>query len=292
MHRRRLLTILGSAFIAAPLVPTIAAAVEKPAAREIDRAAFRDVIGDRDVVFFALDGETGAAFALDPARAGERHPPFSSFKIPNLMIALETGVAPDLDHRRKWDPARRPAASFWPQDWRQDQTLASAFTRSAAWYFQDLARDIGTERYRRYLSRFGYGNVNVPEGSDSFWLGGSDPAGNILISPREQAMFMLAAVEGRLGLRKSTLDALAEVAALKSKDGVTLYGKTGSGPVRAGDFDGAFEGWLAGWVVRPARKPLAYALYARGPSYTSILRFRREMSEALLKRIGALPADW
>src|SRR5690606_35531926 len=123
-------------------------------------------------------------FLLDPSRADERQPPFSSFKIPNLLIALETGVAQNLDRRIPWDPARRPAASYWPKDWRQDQTLATAFTRSAAWSFQDLALEIGTERYRDYLRRFAYGNANAPAGSDSFWLDDADPARRLLVSPR------------------------------------------------------------------------------------------------------------
>lgn len=291
MHRRHALALLGSACLA-PAFALPGAAQATRTERVIDRGAIADTIGKRTAAFVALDGETNEAFLLDPAGADTRHPPFSTFKIPNLLIALETGAARGLDHQITWDPARRPAASYWPKEWRQDQTLATAFTRSAAWSFQDLALRIGAARYREDLRRFGYGDANVPDGSDSFWLDDPDPARRLTVSPREQAAFLLAAIEGRLGLRPETLAALDKVAALKAKDGVTLYGKTGAGPLRPGDYDGAFQGWLAGYVRRPQKRPVSYALYVTGPSFSSIRQFRQDMSEALLRQIGVLPAGW
>lgn len=272
------------------LAPTIAHSQSR--LQEISRAPFQTEVADRHVTFFAVDGETEVQYAFNPEFIDERHPPFSSFKIPNLMIALETGIASSLDHVRKWDQKRRPAAEYWPADWRQDQTLGSAFRRSAAWYFQDLALEVGANRYREYLQRFRYGNANAPEGSDTFWLDEPDAARRLIISPREQAAFIKNAIEGQLGLRPDTLNALKKVAELQNKDGYKLFGKTGSGPVQAGNFDGAFHGWLVGFVERPQKKPVFYALYARAPNYSSILKFRRDFSETLLKEIGALPVHW
>jgi len=292
MLQLRALPLVRRAFLTCLLAIAPAIGHAQTRVHEIPSEPFRAAIGDRQVAFFAFDGETGKEYALNPRLIDERQPPFSSFKIPNLMIALESGVAPNLGHIRKWDPSRRPAADYWPKDWRQDQTLATAFTRSAAWYFQDLALDIGHKRYRDYLQRFKYGNANAPEGSDTFWLDEPDPSRRLLVSPREQATFIKNAVEGRLGLRPTTLDAFKQVAALQTKDGHTLYGKTGSGPLQPGNVDGAFQGWLVGYVERPQKKPVYYALYTQGPSYSSILKFRREFSEALLKDIGGLPAHW
>jgi beta-lactamase class D len=65
--------------------------------------------------------------------------PWSTLKILNALIALETGVATGPDFAIPWDrqPRERPK-------WNQDQTLRSAVERSGAWYFQELARRVAT----------------------------------------------------------------------------------------------------------------------------------------------------
>jgi beta-lactamase class D len=241
-------------------------------------------IGGRNVVFYATDVSTGERFAYRPEAADVRHAPWSTFKIPNLLIALETGAARSLDHERVWDQKRRPAESHWSNDWKQNQTLETAFRRSAAWYFQDIAKDVGSARYREALTAFGYGNVDVPDASDSFWLGGP-----LAISPQEQVAFLERLVLGQLNVQQSTIDAIRSVSLLSDTGGYVLRGKTGSGPVVPGEFDGAFEGWLVGWVEKPDAGTVAFALYVSGPSFESIGGFRYQMSAQFLRAIGALP---
>ena len=182
----------------------------------------RDEIADRFVVFYAKDLSTGSVFAYRPEAVDVRHPPFSTFKIPNLLIALETGVARSLDHERVWDPQRRPPEAYWPDDWRENQTLETAFRRSVPWYFQDVAKEVGSARYRDALTRFGYGNVAVPDGNDSFWLDGP-----LEISPREQVAFIERLLLGQLDLRPETVDAIRAVSVISESAGYVLHGKTG-----------------------------------------------------------------
>ena len=240
-------------------------------------------IGDRNVAFYATDVSTRERFAYRPEAADVRHAPWSTFKIPNLLIALETGAAHSLAHERVWDQQRRPAESYWPNDWKQNQTLETAFRRSAPWYFQDIAKVVGGARYRDALTTFGYGNVDVPDDSDSFWLGGP-----LAISPREQVAFLERLVLGRLDVQQTTIEAIRSVSLLSETDGYVLRGKTGSGPVVPGEFDGAFEGWLVGWVEKPDAGAVAFALYVSGPSFESIGNFRYQMSARFLRAIGAL----
>lgn len=241
---------------------------------------------EREVTFHAVDLASGAAWVVAPERLDLRRPPFSTFKIPNLLIALDTGVAPALDHALDWDPERRPDSAFWPADWAQRQTLASAFRRSAVWYFRDLALAIGGPTYRERLTRFGYGNAAAPDGSDLFWLDGT-----LSISPREQTAFLAALLRGELPVSDRALAALREVARLDARGGDVLYGKTGAGPLDGEDFDGPFRGWLVGWVERRERAPVVYALFVDGPDWASIGRFRREAAEQLLHDAGVWPAD-
>ncbi len=240
----------------------------------------------RDAIFYAIDLEDGRRFAWAPERADERHTPYSTFKIPNFLIALETGVAASIDEVRQRDPERRPAQPWWSQAWREDQTLAQAFRRSTVWYFQELALEVGGPRYRAMLAAFDYGNADAPDDNDVFWL-----VGPLAISPREQAEFITRLVQDELPLRAATVAALAEVSLLEARDGHRLHGKTGSGPTEAGNMDGPFAGWLVGWVERPGAAPVAYALYVSGPSFESIAAFRGVMTRNFLRRIGAWPGD-
>ena len=283
-------TGMSAAFLAA--APCLADVVDI-ATSSADRIEHLEQhIGNRDVIFYAADLETGNRFAYRPDRADERHVPYSTFKIPNLVIALETGVATSLHHERVWNEQLRPAASDWPDSWKQNQTLESAFKRSAAWYFQEVAVEVGGRRYRERLQSFGYGNANAPDASDAFWLDGA-----LTISPEEQVRFLGQLITGKLDVGTTTLEALRAVSLLNDSSGYRLHGKTGSGPViEAGDelegvdeFDGDFEGWLVGWVERPNAAPVVYALYVHGESYAAIESFRREMSERFLRAIGALP---
>lgn len=89
-----------------------------------------------NVSFLARDMEAGTDHVFYGSDLDTRLPPFSTFKIPNLLIAMETGVAQSLEAWRDWDPAGRNAQAHWPEVWKEGQTLESAFARSTVWYFQ------------------------------------------------------------------------------------------------------------------------------------------------------------
>lgn len=237
----------------------------------------------RDVVFYAEDLESGERYAYQRKRIEERHTPFSSFKIPNLLIALETGVAESLDHSIAYDPTRRPSESYWPDDWKQDLTLGKAFQVSAAWYFQELALRIGTPAYRGYLEHFGYGASDFAEGSDSFWLDGT-----LKVSPKEQATFLRRLLVGQLEVSPHNMTLLSKVSGLGSLGTGALHGKTGAGPLTHGAYDGPFEGWLVGWLERPGRKSVVFAVWASAPNFEALKAFRQETAERLLRRCGAV----
>lgn len=261
-------------------------------ARATGTEAHRLDFGDatRDVYFLALDLESGARWwAVSEGRDDEsldrRWPPFSTFKIPNLLIALDTGTAASLEHTIDWNPASRPVGDHWPADWAQAQTLRSAFRRSAVWYFRDLALEIGGLTYRDRLRAFGYGNAAAPDDSDLFWLDGT-----LRISVREQVDFLASLLRGALPVSEAARSALSEAARLDARGGHVLFGKTGAGPAEGGHMNGAFRGWLVGWVERSGGGPVVFALFVEGPSWASIARFRREAAERLLIESGVWPA--
>lgn len=280
---RRLWPLLLIALLSAPISAGPPAVLE---AQELAGAEDATWLAGRELTFYAEDLASGERYVFGRNKVEQRHCPWSTFKIPNTLIALETGIAGSLDHTIRYDPSRRPAETYWPEDWKQDQTLRSAFQRSAAWYYQELALLIGSEVYRGYLGHFGYGNCEVPEGSDSFWLGGP-----LAISPKEQASFLRRLLVGQLEVSPHNIELLSELSVVETRGTLVLHGKTGSGPVKPGQFEGPFEGWLVGWVARPQSKPVVFATFATGPSYSSIKEFRQQASERLLERIGAWPTS-
>ena len=275
--RRFLLFIflLSQSAVAWPALPL------GPTEIEVERSFFNG----NDTIVYLEDLETGMVYGVHPKRCAERHPPLSTFKVPNLLIALETGAVNSLESVIEYDPARRPEADYWPPNWAQDQTLKSAFQRSAAWAFQDLALKIGSETYQGYLDYFSYGNGESV--GDAFWLDRT-----LEVSPKEQVDFLRKLLTEQFEIAPLHIDMLREAARLKSEGGITLYGKTGSGPVRANDFDGEFEGWLMGWLERPDAKPVLFCLWTRGPSYQAINSYRREAIEQVLEQAGYLPLSW
>lgn len=247
------------------------------AAETLDRAPFAAAIGARTVAFLARDLETGAETVLAGSDVATRHPPYSTFKIPNLLIALETGAAPSLETRRTRDPARRPAASWWPAAWLRDHTLASAFRHSVVWYFQDMAREIGTPRYREDLRRWHYGNARVPGGSDTFWIDGA-----LRISVTEQVAFLRALLTGGLDVAPDALAALRAASRDGAVNGRPLHGKTGGGRIPGG---ARWGGWYVGFVERPDRLPVVFALYAEASRFGDLRAFRRAFAVTLLERV-------
>ncbi len=289
--RRVFLQQAGLAGLAAgaslAIAPDAWSAIVTPNYIEIDTSSLNEMIGNRDVVFFAQDQANGQSYVVQSDRIHDRHSPWSTFKLPNLLIALESGVAADLEHKKVWDPDKYPPRDYWPKAWRGDHTLRSAFKHSVVWYFQEIALEVGFERYRKDLAGFRYGNSQVSGELDEFWLG--DP---LRISPIEQVNFLSTLLAGELEVSDRSIEALKEASISNAKDGVVLHGKTGAGPVDLGNFQGDFEGWFAGWVDRPNQAPLVYTLYARGENFKEIRTFRRDMAEELLMKIDALPSGW
>ena len=122
--------------------------------------------------FVLSNTETARTVCHNQERARTRFLPASTYKIPNTLIALETGVATGSNFPMAWDSTIAPRQPWWPEIWNQDHTLRTALTNSVVWYYQELARRIGAPRMQKYLDQFAYGNRNISGAIDQFWLSG------------------------------------------------------------------------------------------------------------------------
>jgi beta-lactamase class D len=180
----------------APTPSTVAAA-------DPDLARF---FGNIKGTFVLLDAQTGRVVRHNPERAGTRFLPASTFKIPNSLIALETGIATGPDFALAWDSTVAPREAWWPGDWARDHTMRSALPASVVWYYQELARRTGPERMQGYVSRFDYGNREISGGIDQFWL-----TGGLRISPEEQVEFLRRFYFGELGVSERSTRIVKEL---------------------------------------------------------------------------------
>jgi len=163
--------------------------------------------------------------------------PCSTFKIPNALIGLQTGVVEGPGTVKHWDGTVYPRAEL-----NHDHTLASAVRDSVVWYFQDLARDVGAERMAEWLARLHYGNQDISSGIDRFWLGAS-----LQIDAYGQLEFLKGLTHGTLPFRPEFQQEVRDMLVQPSGLGGVLHGKTGScrGDPEAGQPD---HGWFVGWL--------------------------------------------
>ncbi len=232
--------------------------------------------------FVAVDLASGRHFRVDPAGCAQRYSPFSTFKIPNSLIGLETGVVAGPDETLRWDSAKYPVPDPAPGPeyefaWTQDQSMRSALSFSIVWYYRELATRIGEPRMGRWLRLFDYGNRDLSGGLDRFWLGSS-----LRISPDEQARFLARLQAGAFPVSKEHLAFVQQVLTEELvAPGCRLITKTGSSSTG--------EGWLVGWLLREGGGGCAFALHENARSFDELVRTRPAIAHALLARAGYLP---
>jgi beta-lactamase class D len=205
-----------------------------PHASEIDLSRH---FGGVDGCFVLLDVSGDQLLRYNPQRCGTRFAPCSTFKIPNSLIGLETGVIPDADHVIKWDGIQRDRPEL-----NRDHTLRSAMANSVVWYYQELARRVGEARMQQFLDAIPYGNRDMSAGLTTFWLGTS-----LKISPDEQVEFLRRLQRDDLPFSRRSMQIVKEILVQDSRPGLIYRGKTGSNRGTEGAPD---LGWYVGWVER------------------------------------------
>ncbi len=211
--------------------------------------------------------------ATDTARARAAYLPMSTFKVPNTLIGLSTGVIPDERFTLKWDGKDRGREA-----WNHDVDLPAAMHDSVVWYYQEVARRIGSERMREWIDKLGYGNRDLSGGIDRFWLDGG-----LRITPVQQVEFLERLRTRALPGKPEHAEIVDRIMRLESGPGWVWRGKTGTGggkrPI----------GWLVGSVERDGRA-YVYALFVTGAPADRLMGVRRMLARKLLERAGALPS--
>jgi beta-lactamase class D len=212
--------------------------------------------------------------ASDKDRSGEAMLPASTFKIPNSVIALETGVVGDPDKDVfKWDGVVRSI-----EGWNRDHTLRSAIAASAVPVYQEIARRIGAERMQKYVDLFEYGNRDIGGGIDQFWL-----TGNLRIDPIQQIDFVDRLRRGALPVSKRSHELVRDILPVTKSGDAVIRAKTGLVGAELGK---PSLGWLVGWAEKGgANTVFALNLDVREPRHSAD---RMKLAQQCLADIGAI----
>src|SRR6056297_177536 len=209
-----------------------------PTAAEWSAYADRD-----DACLIVHELGSGSEFVSNPGRCNEPRRPYSTFKIANALLGLETGLLADADSVMRYNAARYPAEDWWPAGWDRDQPLRRAINMSAVPLFRQLAADIGPARMQAFLRDIDYGNADIGGEADAFWL-----TGDLRISAIEQVEFLTRLAIARLGVSEESVAGIRDALGREVAPGVVLYAKTGSGRIEDGT--PGYVGWQVGWMAR------------------------------------------
>ena len=264
----------------AVLVMTVAA--QANLAGQSQQTTLRSILETTTGAFVLYDSANEKYVRYNEARCQERFSPKSTFKIPNSLIGLETGVITDAEFVIPWDRQKYPPESNWNQEpfihWGQDQTLRSAIKYSVVWYYRQLALRVGAPRMRKYVKAFHYGNENVGGRIDDFWLNGT-----LKVSADEQVEFLKRLYRERLPVSHRSIGIVKDILVLERTPTYALSGKTGGGPIAGGKY----IGWFVGYLEKQANVCF-FSLNIEGPSFAEIKEKRVELTKQILRSLGYL----
>lgn len=203
---------------------------------EIVRNDFQQIIDSADVrgsvlIYNATDS---IWYSNDFQKCKEGSLPASTFKIPNSIIGLETGVVQDDSTLFKWNGEKRRL-----KQWEQDLFFRDAFHLSCVPCYQDIARRIGVNRMNEYLKKFNYGHMQVDSTSiDNFWLEGTSS-----INQYEQIDFLTKFYYSKLPISERTEMIMKRLMIIEEAEDYNLSGKTGWS-IRNNNNTGWFVGFI------------------------------------------------
>lgn len=241
---------------------------------------FKDTVG----CFVLYDLKRDEYTRYNEARTRERFNPKSTFKIPNSLIGLETGVIRDADFVIPWDKQKYPPDGWDTEPfihWKQDHTLRTAFQNSVVWYYRELALRVGAERMKKMVAAFNYGDQNVSGPVDYFWLNNT-----LKISADEQIEFLKKFYSYKLPVSKRAIDIVKEIMVREQTPQYILRGKTGGGALESGKY----IGWFVGYV-ESGGNTYFFAANIEGPDYLSIRDKRIDLTKQILSGMGVLPKE-
>lgn len=179
-----------------------------------------------------------------------RHAPCSTFKIPISLMSYNEALL--IDETQPELPFKEGYVDYI-ENWKQPHHPALWLKHSCVWFSQVLTQQIGMKKFREYVAKFDYGNMDVSgdkgqnNGLTRAWLSSS-----LEISPEEQVAFLQKLLDNKLPVSLKSLEMTRAILFVEDlPNGWKLYGKTGSGSLLNQDRTHKLDiqmGWFVGWI--------------------------------------------
>ncbi len=235
---------------------------------QVKEVKFDAYFDSLDAAFIIYDYKNETLMQYNLERCNKGFIPASTFKIPNTLIALETGVVKDEHQIMRWD-----GKQYSIKEWNRDHDLRSAFKYSVVPYYQEIARNVGDKRMLEFVQKFDYGNKNIEGGIDRFWLNGK-----IRITPMQQLEFLKRIYEEDLPVSKRSLSILKDIMIADSTENYILRAKTGTG----NRDNGGYVVWYVGYLERKDNTFFFILNFDAGESNAK-LQFRKDLTYKILR---------
>lgn len=206
--------------------------------------------------------------------------PASTFKVINLLIALETNTIKDENQIVKWVGNTDTVKYGYRPEIYHDMTVKEAFEVSAGWVFVELAKKIGKEKYKKFLKKAEYGNQNLTQTDADFWNFGA-----FGISPINQVDFLRKLYENKLPFSKENMAIVKKVMINEENKSYILRAKTGWTRDK-----GINTGWWIGYIEKGSDVYFfaTRLLQDRKNNRADFGNCRKEITKKILTEIGAL----
>ncbi len=222
-------------------------------------------------VIIIQDKEKVLVYGNNLNRAETAYVPASTFKLLNALIGLENNKVTPTEIF-KWDGQKKSLPA-----WEKDMTLGEGMKVSNVPLYQELARRIGLELMQNGVQLANFGNTDIGNKVDDFWL-----VGPLTVTPIQEANFAYRLAYKTLPFKPAVQDEVQKMAFIERRNGKKIYGKTGLG--KDGDTQ---VGWLTGWVEQPNGDKIAFSLNMEMQPdipYTT----RNQVSYKVLELLGIL----
>lgn len=214
---------------------------------------FKKEFKDKDGCFLLVNvDDLSVVDQYNKKRCERRFPPMSTFKIPFIVMAFESGYFKSADQKIAWDGVKRRRKSV-----NRDQTPKSFISNSVIWVSRKIIHHLGKERVQNYVNVFDFGNKKLSGDFDIFWLS----QGSIKVSAQEQVKFLARLWTNKVDIKKETVKLTREATFDRIINGQKIYGKTGTGCIDEGCINtpGRQLGWYVG-IREHKGKSYAFAL--------------------------------
>ena len=223
--------------------------------------------------FVLYDISENKMVGYNEKRAKTRFFPASTFKIPNTLIGLSVKAISSVDEVLPYGNKPQPYPS-----WEKDMSLQEAIAVSHVPIYQELARRIGLRQMQEEVVRLQYGNQEIGQVIDRFWLDGP-----LKISAIEQTQFLARLATKTLPYPTGMQQQVRDIMRLETNDRWTIFAKTGFSGFSSKETP---IGWWVGWVEKSGRLYL-FAINI-DINYQEDLPKRIEIAKNCLTALGLL----